>query len=354
LDGDNPSRSEFDLAFSLWAARSTLSRADFARLREVLALPHTEKDIEHIPWKLDTVIQRLDGELPLLPVNRRTINVDADTQPSRRHATPSSPFNSLICWFDPTVLFRNILSSELATTKMHFGMAQYVDKPTEFWHTRAWGSSIRAVSGQFACTSNGDILFPSEFVSFEPKQLGDPQISVKYGRITFIGIDKRSTSSTAGQIVLTLQPVVRVTELTHHLKKRNLTRLSTWILIEDLQLELSVDAIHQRMPFYLYRGDKASEPLYSIKHVLNMKQLVVRSTVKLHTLRAELELNQYGRDYFQSHMSSGNEQSVSMPLQLFIDGFGVFRNTYRSLKGFYLIPACLPYFERRKEMIDVY
>jgi hypothetical protein len=232
---------------------------------------------------------------------------------------------------------------------MHFGMAQYVDKPTEFWHTRAWGSSIRAVSGQFACTSNGDILFPSEFVSFEPKQLGDPQISVKYGRITFIGIDKRSTSSTAGQIVLTLQPVVRVTELTHHLKKRNLTRLSTWILIEDLQLELSVDAIHQRMPFYLYRGDKASEPLYSIKHVLNMKQLVVRSTVKLHTLRAELELNQYGRDYFQSHMSSGNEQSVSMPLQLFIDGFGVFRNTYRSLKGFYLIPACLPYFERRKE-----
>ena len=32
-----------------------------------------------------------------------------------------------------------------------------------------------------------------------------------------------------------------------------------------------------------------------------------------------------------------------------IFGFGIVRNTYRSLKGFYLTPASLPYAERRKE-----
>jgi hypothetical protein len=41
--------------------------------------------------------------------------------------------------------------------------------------------------------------------------------------------------------------------------------------------------------------------------------------------------------------------SLSMPFLLFIDGFGIFRNTYPSLKGFYLTPASLPYAERRKE-----
>ena len=41
--------------------------------------------------------------------------------------------------------------------------------------------------------------------------------------------------------------------------------------------------------------------------------------------------------------------SLSMLFLLFIDGFGIFRNIYPSLKGFYLTPASLPYAERRKE-----
>ena len=48
-------------------------------------------------------------------------------------------------------------------------------------------------------------------------------------------------------------------------------------------------------------------------------------------------------------MASESDRSLSVPIQLFINGFGVFRNTYRSLKGFYLTPACLPYLERRRE-----
>ena len=62
-------------------------------------------------------------------------------------------------------------------------------------------------------------------------------------------------------------------------------------------------------------------------------------------LRYPLQYPQYGRASLVS-LSSENGPSLSMP---FFDGFGIFRNTYRYLKGFYLTPASLPYAEHRRE-----
>ena len=42
-----------------------------------------------------------------------------------------------------------ILQSDLAS-KMHFGLAELVDNPTQLWHTKAWAASARSTSGQFA------------------------------------------------------------------------------------------------------------------------------------------------------------------------------------------------------------
>jgi hypothetical protein len=154
------------------------------------------------------------------------VAVDANHQPSRPNIMPSSPFTSWQYWYDPSVLFHNILSSYLATTKMHFGMARYVDQPTELWHSRAWGSSIRAASGEFASASTGNILFPSDFVHFESIQIPGSQIWVEYGRISFIGLDQRSNSHMNGQVVLTLDPIAHVTALSQYLTPRNSDQLS--------------------------------------------------------------------------------------------------------------------------------
>lgn len=40
---------------------------------------------------------------------------------------------------------------------------------------------------------------------------------------------------------------------------------------------------------------------------------------------------------------------LSVPYQLFIDGFGLYRNMYRSVMGIYMIPACLSAVDRAKE-----
>jgi len=101
----------------------------------------------------------------------------------------------------------------------------------------------------------------------------------------------------------------------------------------------------RRAAFRLRRGQAG---LGTIKHVVNLQQKKMRSTLKLHTLRAELELEHYGRQHLLG-LSIENGPAQSMPMLLFIDGFGIFRNNYRSLKGFYLTPASLPYSERRKE-----
>jgi hypothetical protein len=76
-------------------------------------------------------------------------------------------------------------------------------------------------------------------------------------------------------------------------------------------------------------------------------QRKLRSVIKLHSLRAELELEHYGREHLVS-LSAKKRPNRSMPILLFIDGFGIHRNMYRSLKGFYITPANLSYSERRK------
>jgi hypothetical protein len=45
-------------------------------------------------------------------------------------------------------------------------MAQLVKNPIELFHSRAWASSIRAASGQFARYPSGRPIFPGDFVYF--------------------------------------------------------------------------------------------------------------------------------------------------------------------------------------------
>ena len=323
-----------------------MTRSDYPKLLEVLSIPHTADDIKRLPEKLDTLKEKCQQELPLLPVQRRKVNIDPASQPTRPNVSPEQPFESWQYWYTPAMLFQDILSSQLASTKMHFGMAEYVDSPTEVWHCRAWGSSIRTVSGQFVSTSAGDFLFPSDFVEFEPIQIANFEIPVSIARITFVGLDRRSNSHTHGKVVLTLQPVVYVSDLIEHIPATRVCHPSSLVLIEEELLELPASAIQHRVQCHLDRKQEA--PGRPIKHVVNLQRRDVRSPSKLHTLRAELELEQYGRESLIS-LSSEIGPSLSMPFFLFIDGFGIFRNTYRSLKGFYLTPASLPYAERRRE-----
>jgi hypothetical protein len=65
-------------------------------------------------------------------------------------------------------------------------------------------------------------------------------------------------------------------------------------------------------------------------------------------IRGDLEVDYYGRESIEAFASTDELLSISLLFILFIDDFGIYRNMYRALKGFYITLAILGYEERRK------
>ncbi|KAI0592714.1 hypothetical protein F4775DRAFT_597943 [Biscogniauxia sp. FL1348] len=75
-----------------------------------------------------------------------------------------------------------------------------------------------------------------------------------------------------------------------------------------------------------------------------MVEEVIVSLCHTHPIRGELELDCYTREYFETQWDQAQNDAIpvaSIPLQTFIDGFGVFSNSYRSLLGYYITPCAL-------------
>ena len=86
------------------------------------------------------------------------------------------------------------------------------------------------------------------------------------------------------------------------------------------------------------RGD---EPLVVRRMVDGTRVIPMCHT---HAIRAELEIEHYTRALYEEEWDiavDGVVPTMSLPLLTFIDGFGVYRNSYRSLMGFYVTPAAL-------------
>lgn len=70
-------------------------------------------------------------------------------------------------------------------------------------------------------------------------------------------------------------------------------------------------------------------------------------------LRAEKEIATYSRQHLEENFT--DTSMISLQFSLFIDAFGLFRNIYRSIMGFYLIPQFLEtkHRNRRKSLLPL-
>ncbi|OJD26172.1 hypothetical protein ACJ73_02446 [Blastomyces percursus] len=82
------------------------------------------------------------------------------------------------------------------------------------------------------------------------------------------------------------------------------------------------------------------------RRVINKEISDVRPLNLTTPCRGRLEIETYGLQQLIHTFTS--MKCLSLPYQLFIDGFGLYRNVYRSLMGIYLIPACLTAAQRAK------
>ena len=86
--------------------------------------------------------------------------------------------------------------------------------------------------------------------------------------------------------------------------------------------------------------DVPTEPhRYFIRRIVN--GTMVRPVSQAHPLRGEGELQVFSRQGLINRLDKSQTQLpvISLPLMMFIDGFGLYRNMYRSLIGIYLINA---------------
>ncbi|KAL9030964.1 MAG: hypothetical protein Q9196_000960 [Gyalolechia fulgens] len=341
------------LALGLWAEKSGISRQMYTRLRQVFSLVSDHP----LPAKLDTLKRHVRQRIPMLQIMRKAIPVTIQKQASFGRTDKKKEIirkSSWMYWFDPADFVRNILKASQLREQMYFGMAQYHDHPTELWHSKAWGSSIRATSGDVVLDHQGMLVVPGDIIVFTGGTYFDK------GRVVFIGRDFRQTTDQEfhGTVVITVQQVLFWKELT--VGFQSLMPVPEFpdqelYLIEDEETEVQPGAICGHPDVLMDRdfeiGDSDSEGVaedqHFIRRVLNVSSGTCRLVRQLHPVSGELEVEESGRDHLQDTFA-GNIPVYSLPFALFIDDFGIHRNSYRALKAFYWIPSSLPYEERRK------
>ncbi|KAI8171048.1 hypothetical protein KHU50_005759 [Colletotrichum sp. SAR 10_65] len=379
-------------------------------LKEVSALPNQLATIKSRVSRRMPLIDMRKAEVPLNVEKLRTETATRKAEAAAaaaRGEDPKPPTANLHI-IDPVNLFKAVLSSDIAENQMHTGLAWFVDDPTELYHAHCWASSVRTTSGEFAHVANRktkglDPVFPSDFVLYccvddecvcQSASAKDPSMA-HVGRIFSVGRDYRSQYCTekSGDIVLQVQEAFGSVEerpagmmpphpLTpHHSNpppicnleenERFLSAEITFVpetrLLKPVNKHITCDyywgeTMSDPSPNPRTHGTKStSYPKYEHQPETAERNMVVRqlydgesnSMIPLchtHPIRAELELSTYGREMFETwdKKRAAGIRIRSCPVLVFIDGFGIYRNSYRSLVGVYLIIAALNGLDRHR------
>ncbi|KAF1816369.1 hypothetical protein P152DRAFT_470402 [Eremomyces bilateralis CBS 781.70] len=174
--------------------------------------------IRSLPTGLSTLKRQVRGQLPLMDLRRKPVPlVPEKVAREQQHHAALDKLTDDLYFINPFSLFCNIASSDLMD-KIHTGMAEYHDEPSELWHSHAWASSIRATSGAFAHYQSGMPIFPSDFVTFICGEApchcsqGAENQKLHTGRVYGVGRDFRSGQT--GHIVIEIELVLLKSDIT--------------------------------------------------------------------------------------------------------------------------------------------
>ena len=93
-------------------------------------------------------------------------------------------------------------------------------------------------------------------------------------------------------------------------------------------------------------GSISNYSQYYVRRIIGPEFEYIQTIRNTYPLRCDIETEHYGRKHLEAFADYNNR--ISLLFFLFINDFGIHRNMYRVIKGFYIIPACLLFDERRK------
>lgn len=121
--------------------------------------------------------------------------------------------------------------------------------------------------------------------------------------------------------------------------------MSVQLMIRSQHLSVTLDYAFES---WVSSRSKSPEQQQFVRRIWNPQENTLRLLNHSHPIRAELELSEFTRDYFVKNFNEKSQKVISLPLFIFIDGFGLYRNMYRSLMGVYIIPASFSSLERNR------
>lgn len=357
--------SKFIFAMGLWC--EDVSASKYASLRQILRMLEPHKEISVLPESVSTLKNWAKSQMPLLPLRQKTIPLKVEKLPSLRPSLKDSEFSpsETLYFFDPVHLFSTFLSSPQIIAKMHVGFAEFVDSPTQLWHSRSWSSSIRSTSGQFAHYSDGQPIFPSDFVQYQCVDLScrcQDKSSTHLGRILAVGKDYRSTRKhpgAYGDVAIEVQKTMRLFEWPEFLSEMPSPAITpkeivliesseflpdVYILTRELNVSLDYSFSSRVTSSFV---SPSSSGQYFVRRIFNPQTGRIRPLNQNAPIRGELEISEFTRQHLVDNFDKYSTV-ISVPLLTFIDGFGLFRNMYRTLMGVYLIIAAFTFRERSR------
>lgn len=345
------------IGFGFWCDSVGISWKDYLGLVELFDIA-TVEDLKGLPRTLHTLQKRYREHLPFTGILEKTIPLQADKIPTGQKA------EGPVYFFDQVQLVRNMLNSRYMMEMMYFGMAKLVDEPSELWESFAWAEGIRSCSGEFMQYHDCKPVFPSHFIEykceFEDCPCRSSGQAKHLGRIRAVAKDERSTTIKAtekGKPVALVIPLMPPRYLEPEHQEALSEYLDDFCALEGFYHHVTSDRIVSRRldvgfnRITLSNTSDSSPKRILIKRIYNMKTKTSRDIRLAHAIRAEIEIDIYGESYLEEFFvtseeeadvaQSGSKASPNRPLCIphltFLDGFGLYRNMYRSLMGQYSI-----------------
>ena len=351
----------FMLALGLWCEEAGISRTQYSSLREILRMLEPHPALNRLPTSYAPLRRRTRGWLPQIQLRRALLSLNVNKMASsaeqQKKRTTQGPTKEHLYFFDPLDLFKRILQSEL-TAKMHFGFGEFKTHPIELWQSSAWTASVRTTSGHFARYRNGSPVFPSDWVVYE---CASTTCHVQHlGRVVEVGLDQRDDilGTERGKVKLKIQHAFWNHEIPVSFAAQQFGQHE--VMLEAKYSFIDERAVLHRQSNVVMHYDNGPLPQPTSTEETLLCRSLLNSNGWLQPLafsapnRGELELKAYGRDYFCDYFDSSNgNECLSLPYLLFLDGFGLYRNSYRSLMGVYLLLASFCFKERMRR-VNVY
>ncbi|KAL7816993.1 hypothetical protein V8C44DRAFT_269620 [Trichoderma aethiopicum] len=383
---------------------------DLARLPQALAT--LKSQVTKMMPLLDMRMVNVDLKVDKLPTKPPSSKGEPQQQPRSDQQPQPETQSAEMHFFDPEDLFKSILSSQLRSqihtdmahrvdnpTELYHSRAWQSSVRTSSGHY----AHFINIDGDF-----GDPIFPSDWVYFScdspdcactsldaPEDLDAPlPTAEELHRVSHIGrvigfakdfSTQRHPLVAHGDIILILQEALRPDD--QRLQQREI-ELEPDELVLSLKVEYCIrqGSILDFCSVTLDRrsGEDLEDPSYYVDKSKKNKandpftkyprrdpqvrheddEWIVRRILRendeldwfcyLPSIRAEHELATYGRSWFANEwdrLAPGNADKpppIAIPCTTFIDGFGLFRNSYRTLVGMYMTIAGLNADERRR------